>query len=140
MNKARRAPYTNWYLAFAEWRSGIQNANSEWRTVKFFRQSRNHTIIWTTVMRGHYLGLPPLVKECIKTVTCSRVTAHKIIVTAQAKGYFILRAAADDHRKKLVLPSDRCIADYQAMVDVFLRLVDILRPQPAARRKTVRRK
>jgi len=128
--KPARASPGNWCLAFAEWRLGIQTARTEWRTVKFFRRSASHTVIWTMVMRGHYLGQPPTVKECITAATCSRVTARKIIVTAESRGYFTVRPAADDQRKKLIAPSARCIADYEAMVGVFLKLADILGGRP----------
>jgi len=124
--KSGRASRSDWYLAFAEWRLGIQTARAEWRTVKFFRRSASHTVIWTMVMRGHYLGRPPSVNECIEAASCSRVTARKIIVTAESKGYFAIRPAADDHRKRLIAPSARCIAEYEAMVGVFLKLADIL--------------
>lgn len=134
--KSGRASRANWYLAFAEWRLGIQTARAEWRTVKFFRRSASHTVIWTLVMRGHYLGQPPSVNQCIAAATCSRVTARKIIVTAESKDYFVIRPAADDQRRKLIAPSARCIAEYEAMVGVFLKLADILgAPQRAARRR-----
>lgn len=138
--KSGRASRTNWYLAFAEWRLGIQTARTEWRTVKFFRRSASHTVIWTMVMRGHYLGQPPSVSECIRAASCSRVTARKIIVTAGSRGYFMLHPAADDHRKKLIAPSARCIADYEAMVGVFLKLADILGPTSGRATRAGRRR
>jgi len=115
-----------WYLAFAEWRADIQRRTDAWRTVKFFRQSRSHTILWTAVMRGHYTAAAPGVSECLAAMPCAPMTARKIIVLAEQKGYFLRRAAAGDSRKKLLLPSAQCVAEYEAMVDEFLTLADKL--------------
>jgi hypothetical protein len=43
------------YLAFAEWRLGVQRARHRRKTVKYFRLTTHHLIIWTTIMRGYYL-------------------------------------------------------------------------------------
>jgi len=117
---------TEWYLAFAEWRADIQRRTDAWRTVKFFRQSRSHTILWTEVMRGHYAGAAPGVTECLAAMPCARMTARKIIALAEAKGFFLRRPAAADSRKKLLTPSPRCVAEYEAMVDEFLHLAENL--------------
>jgi len=119
-------PAPQWYLAFAEWRADIQRRTDAWRTVKFFRQSRSHTILWTEVMRGHYTAAAPGVTACLAAMPCARMTARKIIALAEQKGYFLRRAAASDSRKKLLLPSARCVAEYEAMVDEFLHLADKL--------------
>jgi hypothetical protein len=115
-----------WYLAFAEWRADIQRRTDAWRTVKFFRQSRSHTILWTEVMRGHYTDEAPGVTECVAAMPCARMTARKIIALAEAKGYFLRRAGPTDSRKKLLMPSSRCVAEYEAMVDEFLHLAERL--------------
>jgi hypothetical protein len=126
MGTSTRAHATDWYLAFAEWRADIQRRTDDWRTVKFFRQSRSHTILWTEVMRGHYTGAAPGVTDCIAAMPCARMTARKIIARAEQKGYFLHRAAADDSRKKLLVPAPHCVAEYEAMVDEFLHLADRL--------------
>jgi hypothetical protein len=122
-----------WYLAFAEWRADIQRRTDAWRTVKFFRQSRSHTILWTEVMRGHYHGASPSVTQCVAAMPCARMTARKIIGLAEQKGYFLRRAAAADSRKKLLAPSPRCVAEYEAMVDEFLHLAERLNAVMPAR-------
>lgn len=132
-----RAQAPEWYLAFAEWRADIQRRTDAWRTVKFFRQSRSHTILWTEVMRGHYTRTPPSVSACLAAMPCARMTARKIIALAEAKGYFARRPAEGDSRKKLLMPSPRCVAEYEAMVDEFLHLAERLgahRPRRAAAR------
>jgi hypothetical protein len=113
------------YRAFAEWRL-TTHRKGKGRSVRFFRLTRDHTVIWSTVMRGHYVGQPPTIQECIAEVRCSKETARRIIVLAQSRGYFQIRTAPDDARKRLVAPSKQCVAEYQAMVDGYLELPDIL--------------
>jgi hypothetical protein len=114
------------YLAFAEWRLRIQFAQSSRQSVLFFRRSRDHSIIWMLVMRGHYLGAPPSVRECQEKATCSRPTTRKLLADAQARGFIDIRAAADDSRKRLVTPSKRAIEEYESMVMGYLGLADTL--------------
>lgn len=114
------------YLAFAEWRLGVQRARHRRKTVKYFRLSTHHLIIWTTIMRGYYAGRPPSLNDCLRSVTCAAETARKIIRTAHAKGYLEFRQAPADQRKKLIYPSLQCIAEYERHVDTFLRLSEEL--------------
>lgn len=120
---------TKWYRAYAHWRITSQRAAPERKSVRFFRQSRPHTTIWMAVMEGHYASRPVALNECIRNVMCSKDTARKIINAAIHAGYFILDGAPDDSRKKLVRPSAHCVEDYQAMVDLLLRLADVLEPR-----------
>ena len=122
------------YLAFAEWRLGVQRARHRRKSVKYFRRTTHHLIIWTVIMRGHYAGRPPSLNDCLRSVTCAAETARKIILTGKAKGYLELRQAPSDHRKKLVYPTPQCISEYEDHVDTFLRLSQELAliPSPAA--------
>ena len=117
------------YRAFAEWRLGTHR-RGKGRSVRFFRLTRDHTVIWSRVMRGHYVGEPPTIQECIAEVRCSKETARRIIIVAQARGYFQIRTAPDDGRKRLVAPSKQCVSEYQAMVDGYLELPEILGVSP----------
>src|SRR4051812_5981972 len=114
------------YLAFAEWRFRIQFAPSSRKSVLFFRRSRDHSIIWTLVMRGYYLGSPPTVRDCQDHATCSRPTTRKLIADGEAKGFLEIRAAEDDSRKRLVYPTARTLDEYESMVDGYLHLWDTL--------------
>ena len=114
------------YLAFAEWRQRIQFSDSSRKSVLFFRRSRDHSIVWMLVMRGHYLGTPPTVRECQEKATSSRPTTRKLIADAEAKGFFEISSAADDSRKRLVHPSRRTVEEYESMVDGYLSLAETL--------------
>lgn len=41
----------------------------------------------------------------------------RIIVLAESRGYLQVRPSAEDARKKRVMPSRLCVAEYEAMVD-----------------------
>jgi len=110
------------YLAFAEWRLGVQRARDRRKSVNYFRLTTHHLIIWTVIMRGYYAGHPPSLNDCLRSVTCAAETARKIIRTAHAKGYLEFRHAPSDQRKKLIYPSAQCITEYERHVDTFLRL------------------
>jgi hypothetical protein len=110
------------YLAFAEWRLAVQRARHRRKSVKYFRLTTHHLIIWTVIMRGYYVGRPPSLNDCLRSVTCAAETARKIILTAHAKGYLEFRQAPSDQRKKLIYPSPQCIVEYERHVDTFLRL------------------
>lgn len=78
------------------------------------------------VMRGYYADTPPTIKECISEVKCSKETARRIILLAEARGYFQLRPTPGDKRKRLVVPLRQCVAEYEAMVDGYLKLPETL--------------
>lgn len=118
-----------WSRAYAHWRLTRARAAPKRKSVRFFRQSRAHTAIWMAVMEGHYAGHAVALNDCLRCVTCSKDTARKIINAALHSGYFLFQAAPDDNRKKLVRPSAHCVEDYQAMVDMLLRLADVLRAE-----------
>ncbi len=118
---------TNWYLAFAEWRIERYFVNPR-KSVRFFRQSHNHALIWALVMRGYYTGTPPSFKDCIRTATCATETARKIVFDAVSRGFFVLDPAIDDGRKKLIRPSQQCIAEYESHVGMFLKFAEVLCP------------
>ena len=126
---------TNVYHAFAEWRLGTHRSGRG-RSVRFFRLTRDHTVIWSMVMRGYYAGLPPTIRECIAEVRCSKETARRIILVAESRGYFQLRPTPGDKRKRLVVPTRPCVAEYEAMVDGYLKLPETLGIKPGRTRST----
>lgn len=125
---------TNRYQAFAEWRIGTHRSSNRGRSVRFFRKTRDHTVIWTVVMRGYYAKVPPSVRDCIASVRCSKETARRIIVLAESLGYFQIKLSPDDARRKQVLPSRQCVLEYQNMVDGYLKLPETLGLVSAAKK------
>lgn len=125
---------TNPYQAFAAWRIGTHHAGRG-KSVRFFRLTRDHTVIWSVVMHGHYLKVPPSIRDCIAETRCAKETARRILQAAAARGYVRFLPAEGDARRKLVAPSRQCVAEYEAMVDGYLRLPETLGLVPAARAK-----
>jgi hypothetical protein len=100
---------------FANWRLQTY-ARRPRESVRFFRSSLDHSMVWMLVMRGHYDNNPPTVGECQDIACCSRLTTRKLIGDAVAKGLLEVRSAPDDHRKRIVCPTERTIAEYADMV------------------------
>jgi hypothetical protein len=67
-------------------------------------------------MRGYYDDDPPTVGDCQDIARCSRLTTRKLIADAVAKGLLEVRPAADDHRKRIVCPTERTVMEYMSMV------------------------
>jgi len=107
------------FRAFADWR--LQTfARRPRESVRFFRSSLDHSMVWMLVMRGHFNGNPPTVGECQDIARCSRLTTRKLIADAVSKGLLQVHPAADDHRKRIVRPSERTIAEYESMVRGYI--------------------
>lgn len=126
----------NKYVAYAEWRIGLQRHRSAQESTLYFRQSRDHTTIWTTVMRGHYAGSLPSISDCLNGLICSRDTGRKILLQAEELGYLVLNRPEQDSRKRLVVPSHRCISEYEALVDTLSVLDVTLQAQACQPRRT----
>lgn len=116
---------SNPYQAFAQWRIGTHRS-TRGKSVRYFRLTRDHTVIWSVIMFGHYAKTTPSIKDCIAETRCSKETARRILQTAYTRGYLRFIEAPDDARKKLVAPSRQCIAEYEAMVDGYLHLPERL--------------
>ena len=113
----------NPYLSYAEFRIAKHRAKPTSETFRYFRQTVHHSVLWMIVMRGHYVGNLPSLKECINEVRISKDTVRKIINGARAKGYLEWQSAPDDRRKKLVAPPAQCVAEFEALVDAYWRLI-----------------
>jgi hypothetical protein len=113
--------------AFADWRLQTY-ARRPRESVRFFRSSLDHSMVWMLVMRGYYDDSPPTVGECQDIARCSRLTTRKLIADAVGKGLLEVRPAADDHRKRIVCPTERTVAEYVDMVRGYLRFFEEMRP------------
>ena len=117
------AATANPYLMYAEFRLAKHRAKPTSETFRYFRQTVHHSVLWMVVMRGHYVGDLPSLKDCIHEVEISKDTVRKIINDARAKGYLEWRPSPDDRRKKLVAPTRQCIAEFESLVDAYSRLL-----------------
>jgi len=114
------------FLAFARWRVGLYRSQKPRDSVRFFRRSRNHSLVWNFIMEGYYADEPPSVGECESVTAWSRPTTRKILYEAQARGFIELRRADEDQRKRYVYPTAKTIAEYEAMVKGYMKLASSL--------------
>jgi hypothetical protein len=119
--------------AFADWRLQTY-ARRPRESVRFFRSSLDHSMVWMLVMRGYYDNSPPTLGECQDIARCSRLTTRKLISDAVSKGLLEIRPAAADHRKRIVWPTERTIAEYVDMVRGYARFFEEARPDGDQRR------
>lgn len=119
---------SNPFRDFADWRLRIYEERPR-ESVRFFRSSLNHSMVWMLVMRGHFDGRPPTVGECQDIGRCSRLTARKLINDAVVLGYFELQTDSDDHRKRSVHPTERTVREYVEMVHSYLEICETMRPE-----------
>lgn len=121
----------NPFRDFADWRLQIYKDRPR-ETVRFFRRSINHSMVWMLVMRGYFDGQAPTVGECQDIGKCSRLTARKLIADAVALGYLELRTDSEDNRKRTVYPTDRTISEYVDMVEGYLAISKRICPDTPA--------
>lgn len=109
-----RAP--NVYLAYSTWQIDLHRSRKPRLSVRFFRRSRNHSLIWNFVMQGHFEGTPRTLGECEDIAAWSRPTTRKFLNDARQRGFLDIRPSKDDQRKRLVFPTQVTITEYEAMV------------------------
>lgn len=117
----------NAFRDFADWRLQIYKVRPR-ESVRFFRSSLDHSMVWMLVMRGHFDGRPPTVGECQNIGRCSLLTARKLIADAVVLGYFELRTDSVDHRKRSVHPTERTINEYVEMVQGYAEIFERIGP------------
>jgi hypothetical protein len=115
------------YLVYANWKITLQQAQHAQRSVRFFRRSFDHSLLWMIVMQGHYLHKPPMVQDCIAAVRASRMTVRRILADAQEHGFLEIRADRDSRRRKIVVPTALCIREYEIAVDRYFSLIRAFR-------------
>lgn len=108
---------------FADWRLQVYRDRPR-ESVRFFRSSLDHSMIWMLVMRGHFDDHAPTVGECQGIGRCSPLTTRKLIGDAVALGYFEIRTDSADHRKRSVHPTERTITEYVEMVQGYAAIFE----------------
>lgn len=104
------------YRRFTEWRLQSHFRRPR-RSVRFFRGSLDHSLIWVLVMKGHYAQNHPTIGDCQTLATGrSRLTIRKLIADAVTKGFLEIRPASEDSRKRCVHPTRRTVLEYEDMV------------------------
>jgi DNA-binding MarR family transcriptional regulator len=124
----------NVYLAYSTWRIQLHRSRKPRLTVRFFRRSRNHSLIWNFVMQGYYEGTPRTLGECEDIAGWSRPTTRKLLKDARLRGFLDIRPSAEDQRKRLVFPTPLAVSEYESMVKGHMDFVASLkRPRTKSR-------
>lgn len=128
---------SNPYREFADWRLRTFAGRAR-ESVRFFRSSLNHSVVWMLVIRGYYDNNPPTVGECIDIGLCSRLTTRKLIADAVSLGYLEVQSDGGDQRKRNVHPTELTLREYVAMVRGYMDMCDafcpplrVIRPETA---------
>lgn len=111
------------YHAYSSWRIQLHRSRKPRLTVRFFRRSRNHSLIWNFVMQGYYEGTPRTLGECEEIAAWSRPTTRKFINDARQRGFLDIRTSKEDQRKRLVYPTQITITEFEAMVKGHMEFV-----------------
>ena len=128
------------YLAYSAWRIDLHRSRKPRLTVRFFRRSRNHSLIWNFVMQGYFQGTPRTMGECEDIAGWSRPTTRKLLNDARQRGFLDIQTAEDDQRKRLVLPTPVTIAEYESMVKGHIAFVSSLIAPKQTRKPRTRTK
>jgi hypothetical protein len=107
------------FREFANWRLQTY-ARRPRESVRFFRSSLDHSMVWMLVMRGHFDRNPPTIGECQDIARCSRLTTRKLIADAVSRGLLEIQSQPADHRKRVVCATETTIAEYADMVRGYL--------------------
>jgi len=116
------------YLKFLQiLKKDLNQSNSDFETVKFFRKDIVSVWIWFCVLEQYYNNdndndndnnIENIMSE-IPNEYASRPTIFKIIDDAVSKKYFIKIADVNDKRKYNLFPSSKTIKEFEEWSKVF---------------------
>ena len=112
------------YLKFLQsLKKDLNQSNSDFETVKFFRKDIVSVWIWFCVLEQYYNNnnnnnIENIMKE-IPNEYASRPTIFKIIDDAVSKKYFEKIADKKDKRKHNIFPTSQTIKEFEKWTKVF---------------------
>ena len=112
------------YLKFLQTlKKDLNQGNSEFKTVKFFRKDIVSVWIWFCVLEHHYNNynnnnIENIISEIPKEYA-SRPTIFKIIDDAVSKKYFEKIPDKNDRRKYNLFPTSQTIKEFEEWAKVF---------------------
>jgi hypothetical protein len=101
----------------------LNQVNSEFKTVKFFRQNIVSVCVWFSVLERSYNNnnnnnIENIISEIPKEYA-SRPTIFKIIDDAVSKKYFEKIADKNDKRKYNLFPTSETIKEFEEWAKIF---------------------
>ena len=112
------------YLKFLQTlKKDLNQSNSDFKTVKFFRKDIVSVWIWFCVLEQYYNNnnnnnIENIISEIPKEYA-SRPTIFKIIDDAVSKKYFIKTEDTNDKRKNNIFPTFKTIKEFEEWSKVF---------------------
>ena len=112
------------YLEFLQTlKKDLNQSNSDFKTVKFFRKDIVSFWIWFSVLEQYYNNnnnnnIENIISEIPKEYA-SRPTILKIIENATSKKYFEKKVNNNDKRKYNLFPSSQTIKEFEEWAKVF---------------------
>jgi hypothetical protein len=111
------------YLKFLQnLKKDLNQSNSDFETVKFFRKDIVSVWIWFCVLEQYYNNNNNNIENIISEIPkeyASRPTIFKIIDDAVSKKYFEKIADKNDKRKYNLFPSSQTIKEFEEWAKVF---------------------
>ena len=111
------------YLKFLQTlKKDLNQSNSDFKTVKFFRKDIVSLWIWFCVLEQHYNDNNNNIENIISEIPkgyASRPTIFKIIDDAVSKKYFEKKVDKNDKRKYNLLPTLQTIKEFEEWAKVF---------------------
>ena len=100
----------------------LNQSNSDFETVKFFRRDIVSVWIWFCVLEQYYNNNNNNIESIIQNIPSelgSRPTLFKVIDAAVAKKYFIKELDKNDKRKFNLIPSQQTIEEFEEWAKIF---------------------
>lgn len=110
------------YLKFLQTlKKDLNQSNSDFKTVKFFRKDIVSVWIWFCVLEKYYNNNNNIesIIQNIPSELGSRPTLFKVIDTAVIKKYFIKELDKEDKRKFNLIPSEQTIKEFEEWAIIF---------------------
>ena len=111
------------YLEFLQTlKKDLNQSNSDFKTVKFFRKDIVSVWIWFCVLEQHYNDNNNNIENIISEIPkeyASRPTIFKIIDDAVSKKYFEKILDKNDRRKYNLFPTSQTIKEFEEWSKVF---------------------
>jgi len=111
------------YLKFLQTlKKDLNQSNSDFKTVKFFRKDIVSVWIWFCVLEQHYNDNNNNIENIISEIPkeyASRPTIFKIIDDAVSKKYFEKIVDENDKRKYNLFPTSQTIKEFEEWAKVF---------------------
>ena len=104
------------YLGLLSKLEKLNETQTRYETVKFFRSDKVSVWIWVTILKNHYSKKNQNIEDIFREIPveyASRPTMFKIMNTALKKKYFFKEQDKIDKRKYNIYPTNLTIREFE---------------------------